>query len=231
MKHLGILLRVHRRHACLRRIFKQFNQLTNHTRVTVVVLADRATDRVNEELEVCREVYPDLTIQVETSPCPLVSGSGELYMTALKTHHNLGRKYGCSHFVVWDDDFWMSKKLFDEVVELAQEWPSELDVTYVKSLFLWNHADKHNTKLPEHWQHFIWRDVPYTEFTPRMMVHCPERLVREGSLGHHEGALINAGYQHAEDRQSTFERYRRAGKLDPFTFALLAEPKLEALND
>ena len=83
--------------------------------------------------------------------------------------------------------------------------------------------------MPGHWQALFF-EVLDPDYVPLdYMTHCTHRVDK---LPKHrlKNSIINVGYLDKDDRDSTYEVYKRAGKIDAHTVCLVKEPKLETLE-
>jgi len=223
----GIMLRVHRRHQYLRRIFDNFRKLAQGREVFISIQADRPTPEVAALLGKLVEKLPaSIKVGFMESPFPLLERK-ERYMEALQIQYEhlkdlAGRDLQAA--ALWDDDFWLSAKGIRELrghLDIL-----EADRVEARSIFLWDTPEQHNTNFPPHWQALVFRVFPNDNYPLDYTVHCPVRAA-VGSCVRLHNPILNAGYMDEEDRKLTWLAYRRAGKIDAHTIKLTTPPTLE----
>lgn len=232
VKRLGVMLRLHRRHKYIKRIFKNFRRMAKGRKFFLAVQLDRPSADVAAALDKELRNAPDTwTIDIFESPIKLVDQTGENYMEALQHHYEylLALSDGSLDAAcLWDDDSWLEAKAMREF--LGHLDILEADRVEIKSRFLWDDPTQHNTAFPVHWQALLFRVLPRDRYPTDYMVHCPDRAA-QGKCIRMKACLTNAGYLDPDDRRLTWLAYRRAGKIDAHTVALIKEPKLERLNE
>lgn len=225
----GIMLRVHRRHKYLRRIFDNFRRLAQGRSLFLSIQADRPTPEVAATLgKLVKRLPPSIKVGLIESPFPLLERK-ERYMEALQLQYDHLRELADGDLQVaalWDDDFWLTPAGIRELRGHLNIM--RVDRVEARSVFLWDDHEHHNTNFPPHWQALAFRVYPTDNFPRDYTVHCPVR-VAAGSSVRLRNTLQNAGYMDEEDRQLTWLAYLRAGKIDAHTTKLVQPPKLEKI--
>lgn len=226
VRRWAVLLRVHRRHKYLSRVFRCLKRLGKGREVLLCIMADRPSGDVVDAVDRQVTNLPDnFQVEVVEAPCRLVDEGVENFMQALRTHMGHVRSMGeFDAFSIWDDDMWFRT---GGVKELRRHMDSlAYDRIEARSAFLWDHSDQVNTRFPVHWQAILARHYPRDEFPLHIITHATEKVAMSPHVCHMERALVNAGYLDADEREDTWDTYKRAGKLDAHTLCLKAEPRL-----
>lgn len=225
--HLGIMLRVYRRHEFLYKVFETLARLTTEKRkVSVSVLYDRPTPEVIEEINLAFRRFPWLNRLELGAPFPLVDEKGEHFMAALDVQYEHLRRH-CPDIdaaSLWDDDFWFRPAGIQEANALLDKL--EVDRIETRTYFLWDKMSQANDAFPAHWQALFFRVYPEDRYTEEFMVHCPEHCAFSPYVHRQEQRLHNAGYMLPDERQKTWNQFREAGKIDAHTMCLQLPPKI-----
>lgn len=96
-----------------------------------------------------------------------------------------------------------------------------------RSLFMWDDIDVYNDRFPAHWSGNLFRVYPGDRWATHFVAHCPEMCARSEHVIRLETPVVNFGYMEEEVRKDYWIRYKRAGKLDAHTMALIKEPDLK----
>jgi hypothetical protein len=237
VEHLGILLRVHRRHEYLARIFDQVRKLNRARKITLSIAADRPTPDVlkvvSRELALAQKVG-NRFLNVHSSP-PVVSSAGARWMEPLMALHEYQtRDVEASGFgpvqagMLLDDDALFTpagiKELRGHLLELCYD---RLDVQH---LFLWDHQDRHNASVPEHWSCAVWRQYPSDHFSTAFVVKCPQRVARSSRVCRLAEPALEYGWLTQEARDAAFTAAKAAGRLDAHTLSLVRPPNLQRIH-
>lgn len=238
VEHLGILLRVHRRHEYLGKIFDQIRKLNRSRKITVTVGMDRPAPKViaavHKEMELCLRSRKNRIVNCHPMP-PVVSATGARWMEPLLAlHENHRRDCAASGWgppdagMLLDDD-----ALFTDA-GLAEIRGHLLELTYdrldVRHLFLWDHPDQHNANVPEHWSCAVWRQYPGDHFPTTFVTKSPERVARSRSVLRLEHAALEYGWLTQDARDAAFTAAKAAGRLDAHTLSLVRPPNLQRLH-
>lgn len=229
VNHWGVMLRLHSRHKYIDKIFDNYRKLSKRRRTYISVMLDRPTREVCFGLDkVIKHLPPTIEVDIIEAPIRLV-GENENFMKALQVHYEhllgLGPVQAAS---LWDDDFWFRR---GGVREFSGHLASlEYDRIEARSYFLWDHPDQANDKFPPHWQAILFRCYPGHKFPEDYMVHCPHEVAQSSAHKKMTHRLFNAGYIDRDDRERTFQMYKRAGKLDRHTLSLVGDPQLVRLH-
>jgi hypothetical protein len=225
----GIMLRLHRRPEYITKIFDNFRKLARGRKCCISVMLDRPTSEVAFALDKAIKYLPDsFTVDILDAPMPLV-GEAENFMSVLQVHYEHLLGMGPVDAVsLWDDDFWFRR---GGIREFRGHLASlEYDNVEARSYFLWNHPDQANEAFPAHWQSILFRVYPGHKFPEDYIVHCPHEIAQSSARKKMTHRLYNAGYLAEEERQRTFQMYKRAGKLDRHTLSLVGEPRITRLQ-
>lgn len=213
----------HRRHLYLKLIVEEFKKVQGKPWPDTIDLffiwfPDRPTQEVSEALR-------DLPGFVITSPFKLVDDR-EYFMQARQWQFEEMKKRLEPKWVsVWDDDI-----LPCDIKKM--EWAllrNDVDLIYTSHLSLWDGWEQYNHKV-QHRTPSFFRFDPDDRFPTDRMIQCTERINdNPRAVIDIELPNLHMGYKDADDRRMTFEAYRRAGKIDPYTMLLVDEPDLRRL--
>jgi len=235
--HLGVLLRVHRRHEYLPKVFDNIRKLNRGRKVTLSIAADRPTPEVlkvvSRELDLTAKIG-NRFLNVHSSP-PVVSAAGANWMEPLLVlHENHRRDIEASGFgpvdagMLLDDDAVFSPEGIREIRgHLTELCYDRLDVQH---LFLWDHPDQHNARVPEHRSCAVWRQYPNDHFPTAFVVKCPQRVARSRHVCCLEHPALEYGWLTQDDRDAAFTSAKAAGRLDAHTLSLVRPPNLKRLH-
>lgn len=126
--------------------------------------------------------------------------------------------------VLWDDD-----QVLANPSEFAQHFHSDVDLLYATKVFFWDSDDQVATHLPPHRSVFFFRRRDGDQFPLGRTIHAPVD-VHDNPRGVADlrGALLDYGYMRRDDRLRCWNEYKRVGKIDAATLALVREdPPLE----
>lgn len=231
VRRLGIMLRLHRRHKYIPRIFDNIKKLARSCICGVSVMLDRPTADVVCALDKELKFLPtNIAVALTEASMPLVD-RGENFMLLLQQHyaHLLDNLGPVDAVCLWDDDFWFRRR---GIRELRGHLSTlNYDRVEARSWFLWDHPEQANERFRPHWQAILFRVYPGDDFPLDYIVHCPHRVARSPHVCRMRNRLHNAGYLEKDERLATFEVYRRAGKIDAFTTMLVADPIIQKLTD
>jgi hypothetical protein len=104
---------------------------------------------------------------------------------------------------------------------LAQEGPDAILNLDDDQLFT------EDDRFPEHWSGNLFRVYPGDRFATHFVAHCPEACARSERVVRLTEPVVNFGYMDAEVRAEYWTKYKRAGKIDAHTLALIREPDLK----
>ncbi len=96
-----------------------------------------------------------------------------------------------------------------------------------QSLFTWDDLDHYNARFPVHWSGNLFRVYRGDRWATHFVAHCPEACARSERVIRLQEPAINFGYMDADVRADYWVRYKRAGKIDAHTLALIREPDLK----
>ena len=223
------MLRLHKREQYVNRIIDSIKKMAHKRKCYISVMLDRPTSAVAFSLQKQLKQLPEsIAIDIIDAPCRLV-GENENFMEALQVHYEhllgMGPIQAAS---LWDDDFWFRR---GGIREFRGHLDSlEYDNIEARSYFLWDHPDKANEVFPAHWQSILFRVYPGHKFPTDYMVHCPHEIAQSSARKRMTHRLYNAGYIQQDERERTFEVYKRAGKLDRHTLSLVGDPQIVSLS-
>lgn len=230
IRHLGVMVRVHRRAEYLHRVFDCLNRLASKRRqVTVAVMYDRPSGAVMRAVNQGFTRHPRLGRLELEAPFRLVDEQGEHFMEALIEHYAfLRQEADIDAGSLWDDDMWLDAQGRQELRRLLGALRH--DRIDARSYFLWDDFDHANEAFPPHWQALVFRAYPEDEYTTEFMTHAPEHCAFSPYGTRMQSRLLNAGYLTAEGRQRTWEMFQKAGKVDGHTMCLTLPPRLVSLR-
>lgn len=224
VKRLGIMWRLHRRHAYLERCWHNFVALGRGREVILSIQLDRPSGDVVRTLEpLLKRVPSNWHLDMFDAREPLVDRR-ENYMEAADFHYQrLKAIADIDAASLWDDDMWLER---EGVRELRGHLTQlNADRVYVQSRFLWDDTDHYNDAFPPHWQDIVFRCYPNDHYPRTFIAHCTEQVAHNPPI-QMRNFLTNAGYLDPDDRRATWEAYKRAGKIDTHTKCLIESPKL-----
>lgn len=229
VKHWGVMLRLHSREKYLDRIFDIIRKCGRRRQTYLSVMLDRPTSAVCFKLDKLIQQLPaSIAVDIIDAPFPLVSDN-ENFMDALQVHYEHLLGMGPVQAVsLWDDDFWFRR---GGIREFRGHLASlEYDRVEARSYFLWDHPNQANDGFPPHWQAILFRVYPDHKYPKDYIVHCPHEIAQSSAHKKMKHRLYNAGYINKDERERTFEMYKRAGKLDRHTFSLVGDPQIVRLH-
>lgn len=226
VRRYGVMLRLHRRHEYIEKIFQNFRALAARRELFLAIQLDRPSAEVAAALAKQIKNLPSRwTVDVFETPYALVTRR-ENYMLALQTHLEVLEElahHKLDAASLWDDDMWLTKKGLTELKGHLDIL--EADRIEARSYFLWDKKSQANEAFPAHWQALLFRYYRGDKFPQDYIVHCPHR-VAQGPYIRMENRLRNAGYLDPDDRRLTWEAYKKAGKVDAHTLQLVNDPQL-----
>lgn len=233
VKRLGVLLRVHREHKYLKRIFRQISHLARAVEHTYVLIgADRAGPRV---LRLCegfaRNCNDSITVSI-VDALPVLTTGGANWMGSLNVLYgellDLAGPLGPDAAMLWDDDMLLSRDLQRQLEGAFQCF--EADRLEARTLFLWDSPDQYNGAFPEHWSTILFRVWCGDTFPLDYVTHSPDQVARSGRYIRSPHAILNYGYISADQRPLIWKRKLDAGLIDAHSLALVRRPTLEPVN-
>ncbi len=96
-----------------------------------------------------------------------------------------------------------------------------------RTLFMWDDIDTYNDRFPAHWSSNLFRVVPGDRWATHFVQHAPEAVARSEHVTRLKEPVVNFGYLDAEVRTDYWTKYKRAGKVDAHTLALVRTPNLK----
>lgn len=216
---LGVMLLVHQRHTVLPAIYHFLRSLKIpvHLQITGSSPSRRVLQEIERIMRLSRRGAVDVDVwQAPFSPLDRVERFMELRQWQLE------RLPMTDWAVIWDDDHVPSSL---PAVRAALD--SDADLVYATKVFFWNRDDTYTTHIPPHRSVFFFRRRPGDAFPLDRTIHAP--------VGVHDGAkkiidldcpLLDYGYLTLTDRDRCWRDYRRVGKIDPATLALVQPPIL-----
>lgn len=126
--------------------------------------------------------------------------------------------------VLWDDDH-----VLGDVAESALKLHERWDLIYATKLFFWNDDEHFTTHVPVHRSVFYFRMLAGDRYPLDRTIHAPAIVHDSGQKTTDlQAPLLDYGYMDARDRERCWADYKRVGKIDPATLAIVQEPKLHA---
>ena len=125
-----------------------------------------------------------------------------------------------------DDDQILSA---DALTRLQRALDAGVPMLFARRMYLWDRPHLENAAMPVHLAAYHFPVEPGDDFPDSRTIHAPARVYdRHADRAASEPHLIvyDVGYLDADERARVWESYRRAGKLDPATYALIEEPLL-----
>jgi len=128
----------------------------------------------------------------------------------------------CKYACIWDDD---------HILEDAREFKDALgfgfDLCYAEKLFFWNSTKTYTTHIPRHNSVFAYRCLPGDTFPLDRTIHAPVKIHDTAEkIVQLKGRLLDYGYLRALDRDRCWRDYKKVGKIDAATTAIIQQPKL-----
>lgn len=228
VKHLGVMLRVHRLSKFLPQLFSQIKEIGRVCKlVTIGIAADRpsadvviALNRVNWSKK--------YRVLVQATPKPVVSNEGEAWCESLRFVHQLIVPYGPDAILNLDDDQLFSPNAIREIRGHLSTFVS--DRYEFQSLFFWDAPQTYNSSFPEHWSANLFRVYLRDEFSDKFVAQCPEACARSPEVYRMKYPLLNYGYLEASERERIWAGCKLAGRIDAHTLALVRPARLKDYN-
>lgn len=227
-KKLGVMLLCHERHQYLRAIYQCLQRMrtTTHLQIT----ANRPNSRVVsviQDIAADADYDPLIDVKILRAPFdPLEKGERFMELRQWQLEHLPDTEYG----VIWDDDHFLADPA--EAHQLLHRPRKSVDLVYATKLFFWDSLDTITTHLPRHRSVFFFRRLPGDKFPTDRTIHAPAQIHDTAiTVRDLKTPLLDYGYLSKADRERCWNDYKRAGKIDAATLALLKEPKLQKYHD
>lgn len=216
---LGIMQLVHARPQYLRAIWRNMSRLARPYHLQVTLSEPTAeVVRVVAELEEGAPPYCQ-SLQILEAPFNPLRGK-ERFMELRRWQ--LERLPPTEFAALWDDD-----QLLEDPDELVTALYNDACLTYATKAFFWDSPLFLATHFPVHTSVFTFRRLPGDTFPLDRTIHAPAKIHDSPrSVVHLSGRLLDFGYMDAADRNRCWRDYKRVGKIDPATRALVVEPTL-----
>jgi len=172
-----------------------------------------------------REQWPEkFNVIVEDNPVPVVGATCN-WTDSVRRLHKRVLSEGPDAILNLDDD-----QIFtdDGLSEIAGHLNVFTEDRYdYRTLFMWDSLDTYNERFPEHWSSNLFRAYPDDVWATKVVQHCPQEVSRSPYVVRLSEPAVNFGYINEPDRLDYWQRYKRAGKVDAHTLALIREPHLK----
>jgi hypothetical protein len=124
--------------------------------------------------------------------------------------------------VLWDDDHVLA-----DVKEAREKLLRDYDLIYATKLFFWGDDEHFTTHIPTHRSVFFFRRLDGDRYPLDRTIHAPARIHDTGKRVVDLAApLLDYGYLCERDRERCWADYKRCGKIDASTLAIVQEPEL-----
>ena len=173
-------------------------------------------------------VLAEFKIPTIEAPHPLLVPGKERFMEALNLHLRELEECDPDWVMTQDDDQWLEPRKAELLPSALAD--RDVDAYFLRTLFFQDQADTYNSRR-QHYSIQLWRHIKGFRYTTKRILFCPDAL--------HDSAVISCrtralpaplldygGFTEAE-RQATYKAYEKAGKIDPFTRALVEPPALQ----
>jgi hypothetical protein len=195
----------------------------NQSKVTIAILADRPSAGVVKALS--REKWPKkYNVIIEPSPEPVV-GETTNWVRPLAFLHERIMQEEPEAILNLDDD-----QLFtdDGIAEIRGHLEFFTSDRYeYRTLFMWDDESTYNDRFPDHWSANLFRAYRHDQWATHFVQHCPEACARSQHVTRLQEPVVNFGYMDADVRADYWQKYKRVGKVDAHTLALIREPDLK----
>jgi hypothetical protein len=224
---LGIAVRAHRRLESLKVVLAEAKRYGTFpgVRAFIHVLADRPAPGIPEYLK--SAATPEL--HWEVSPFPILEPGRERFIQAQNLQlDRLEQLYDPDWIYVADDDFAFEAVGIEKELPAALTHPS-IVAWFARVLFLQDAPNTYNPRRVHNSIRLFRHDRGFRHSDKRML-SMPDALhdsaIISGRTGQLRTPLFEVGGYTAEERQKVYDAYAAAGKVDPFTGALLSRGPL-----
>jgi hypothetical protein len=224
------MIRVHRRHQYLRKVFAAMALILKGAdagRPSLVVVCDKISPEVSEEIEEAITHYADdIDFELVEVKRPCADWIGPLN-TGLRALQDMG----VTHAVQFDDDLVPSPAAWRELVGLLKKWPENL----MRVDALWFHvfdekAKLHNAAFPLHVAPVAYRIFPDDVHSGDIVNHAPDTVARSQAATRLRHGLFHFGYATPDLRAMAWASSKAQGKIDAHTLAIIRPPTLVAYD-
>lgn len=217
---LGVMQLVHARPDLLPAIWRNMRQLRVQTHLQVVL--SRPTREVLDKV-IALENKPTSKLTVEVLEAPFSPLDDTERFRELRRWQHERLPEDCDYGVLWDDDHLLEYPDLCAKLLRSGAW----DLLYATKLFFWDSPAQFTTHIPTHRSVFFFRCLPADAFPLDRTIHAPARIHDTGKkVGDLPGYLLDYGYMTPFDRERCWNDYKRVGKIDPATLALVSPPDL-----
>lgn len=216
---LGVLLMTSHRDYLLDLIVRQVRE--EFPSSYIVLNADRPSAGVAKFALKMQGVYR-VTV---TEFGPVVCQDGEFFSQVRNQMLEVLRREApeCEYVMIWDDD-----QLWARPGEVRSHMKRGIKVIEAQDFFFWDnphHVAVHGF-LAHHHAPQVFANEDGDWFSEERIQHATEKVLESESKIHTNAPLLNYGLFTREERLRTFRVYKKAGKVDKFTLAFVAEPTL-----
>lgn len=128
----------------------------------------------------------------------------------------------CKYAIIWDDDH-----ILEDPAELRDEIRAGFDLAYAEKVFFWNSTKTYTTHIPRHNSVFAYRCLHGDLFPLDRTIHAPSQIHDTAQkIVQLKGRLLDYGYLRALDRDRCWRDYKKVGKIDAATTAIIQQPQL-----
>lgn len=211
---------VHKRDQYLRSIARNIRQMGIKTHWQIVM--NQPSRAVLSELNAIEQDLPlQVTVDIKEAPFSPLEHGRERWPEFRQWQ--LERLPETNYGVIWDDDHLLADPT---VVEpLLRQEP---DLAYITKLFFWGTPVTYTTHIPTHRSVFFFRRVEGERFHQHRILHAPLPIHDEAArIVDVPTQLLDYGYMDTRDRERCWLDYKRAGKIDAATLAIVRRPCLQ----
>lgn len=221
-KKLGVMTLVHSRAHLLEAIFRQMPKLG---RVHWQIVLSKPTADVLYEVDRIYTLllYRAAGLEIEILEAPFSPLEERERFMELRKWQAEHLPPDCDYACIWDDDH-----ILEDPAELKALMNGEgFDLAYATKLFFWDSPKTYTTHIPVHRSVFVYRVLPGDAFPVDRTIHAPEQIHdRAAHVIDLKGRLLDYGYMRSLDRERCWRDYKRVGKIDPATVAIVQPPSL-----